>query len=384
VASRSIMFIAGDPSGDVHAAPLVRRLFEQYSLIKIWGIGGPQMVKEGFEPLMPFEPFNKMGFIEVAKHIFFFLDAKKQLITTMKQRKPDCLVCVDYPGLNMPMMKAAKEIGIPVVWYIAPMVWAWKRKRARVLGEFASSIACIFPFEISHFLPFTNRVYFVGNPLVEAMAVENNSVRRSRTGDDDDFTIAIIPGSRRQEVERLLSPMLDAFRLLKEQFPFLKATVSRFHLLDSSLFEMVREYPGVTVTTAPLREVFLSADSSFVTSGTATLEAALVGIPMVIAYKTSFITYSLMKALVKVDHIGLPNIIAKEEIVPECIQGDVNPAQLASGMRPFISDRKYYEATVARLNNLMELLGNRKPSVEVPKLISDAFQGHLSEVSTCD
>ena len=177
--SPSIMFVAGDPSGDKHASFVVKRLKDEVPESDIWGIGGPGMQSAGLRTLMPFEPFNRMGFIEVALHISFFLHAKKQLINEMKKNRPDCLVCVDYPGFNMQLMKAASEMKIPVVWYIAPMVWAWKAKRAQILAENTAHIACIFPFEVCYFKPFTNNVSFVGNPLVEAMNTEQKYQRKN-------------------------------------------------------------------------------------------------------------------------------------------------------------------------------------------------------------
>jgi len=364
------MFIAGDPSGDAHAAPVIRELRKSWPDISLWGIGGPQMTAEGFVQRMPFEPFNKMGFVEVVSHLKFFLDAKKKLIAEMKKCRPSCLVCVDYPGFNMLMMKAAKEAGIPVVWYIAPMVWAWKRKRAVTLGRCASQIACIFPFEVDYFLPYTDKVSFVGNPSVEFLENRPAPVIPDSPGD---FAIALVPGSRIQEIERMLRPMLDAFRVLKAEFPSLTAKLSTFRSLDSKYFDIVKEYNGVSVTAEPLDELIKTVQCAIVKSGTATLETALSAVPMVIAYKTSTLTYRISKALVKINYIGLPNIIAQQGIVPECIQGDMNARSLAAAVRRFITDRDYYKATVDKLDGVRAVLGSKKPSVEVAALINSVL-----------
>lgn len=366
VTSHSIMIIAGDPSGDIHAAPIIRQLYTIDPSVEIWGIGGSQMVNEGFTSLMPFESFNKMGFIEVISHLPFFLNAKKRLIGEMKIRKPDCLVCVDYPGFNMPMMKASQSLGIPVVWYIAPMVWAWKQKRAAILGKCAAHIACIFPFEVEYFLPYTNKVSFVGNPTVESGDFD---IKNRPSVNNNSFSIAIIPGSREQEVKRLLKPMLEAFSILKSEFPFVTATVSRFSSLKESLFNIVSEYEGVITKNTPIQDILKFSDCAIVTSGTATLETALSGVPMVISYKTSLLTYSLAKLLVKIKFIGLPNIIAKKEIVPECVQNEMNSQMVASKVRKFITDKEYYKTTVDELTKLKELLGAQKPSIEVANII---------------
>jgi lipid-A-disaccharide synthase len=144
--TRSVMVIAGDPSGDVHAGRLLTRLHQRLPHLDCFGIGGPCMEQAGFTPLMPFAPFNRMGLVEVLTHLPFFLRAKRELLEEMERRRPRAVVCVDYPGFNVEMMKAARHRDIPVVWYIAPKVWAWKKGRTRILGEHASHIATIFPF----------------------------------------------------------------------------------------------------------------------------------------------------------------------------------------------------------------------------------------------
>jgi lipid-A-disaccharide synthase len=378
--NKTVMFVAGDPSGDIHAAPVIRELHAINQGLECWGIGGPQMVEQGFRQLMPFEPFNKMGFIEVIKHLGFFLDAKKKLIKEMHDRKPSCLVCVDYPGLNMPLMKAAKKLGIPVVWYIAPMVWAWKKKRARVLGACADFIGCIFPFEPSHFLPYTDKVAFIGNPTVQSKEIENKCGAESDTWNGDgkdskqELSIALVPGSRLQEISRMLRPMLDAFMILKKEFPELRAEVSVFKSINIREFDIIKEYPGVTATSDPLGSILSRVSCAIVKSGTSTLETALACVPMVIAYKTSTLTYELAKRLVKLSWIGLPNIIAQASIVPECIQDSMNAEMLAHECRKFLVDKSYYRQTVDALQKIRGVLGAKKPSVELAGKIAEIIK----------
>lgn len=374
------MFVAGDPSGDIHAAPVIRELQRINPGLECWGIGGPKMTAEGFHQLMPFEPFNKMGFIEVVKHLGFFLDAKKKLINEMRVRKPSCLVCVDYPGLNTPLMKAAKKLGIPVVWYIAPMVWAWKKKRARVLGAYADFIGCIFPFEPSHFLPYTDKVAFIGNPTVESMELNNESEANKEKwnileeNSNRVFSVALVPGSRMQEISRMLRPMLDAYMILKKEFPEIRAEVSMFKSINIKEFDIVNEYPGVTVTSDPLDRILSRVRCAIVKSGTSTLETALACVPMVIAYKTSTLTYELAKRLVKLSWIGLPNIIAQASVVPECIQDSMNAEKLAYECRKFISDKEYCRQTVLELQKIRGVLGAKKPSVVLAGKIAEIMQ----------
>lgn len=328
------------------------------------------MQAQGFCSLMPFEPFNRMGFLEVIAHLSFFLNAKKYLIRQMKERRPHCVVCVDYPGLNMPLMKEAHKLGIPVVWYIAPMVWAWKKKRASVLGRYASHIACIFPFEVKHFSPFTNKVSFVGNPLVEAMELERG---KKRERDDKRIILAIVPGSRKQEVEKMLPLMVDAYKILKSRYPSLTGKISCCGSVPPYMYDNVIKNTDLELVSGALRDLLRESHLALVTSGTATLETALMGIPLVIGYRTSLVTYSIFKSLVKISYIGLPNIIAGEQIVPECIQGEADCSSMAEKLQDYIENRDIYEKTENRLLALRQLLGSQKPSLAVARIINDVI-----------
>jgi lipid-A-disaccharide synthase len=364
----SIMFIAGEPSGDLHASAVIKNLKARRPDLRIWGIGGPAMASAGLERAMPFEPFNCMGYAEVIRHLPFFLGAKKKLIAMMASPpRPSVLVCVDYSGFNMPMMKAARKLGIPVVWYIAPMVWAWKRKRAKVLGEHASHIAVIFPFEEQYFSPYKAPVTFVGNPLTESLPQIDASSPRKFTPAED-FRLAIVPGSRAQEIKNMLGAMVGAAAMLRDKYPKIKITVSRFKGLDESMFEpAVRQ--GFDLFTDPLPELLQNSDLALITSGTATLETALLGVPMVIAYRTSPLSYTIYKSFVKISHIGLPNIIADRSIVPECIQDDVTPNNLYCKMDKFLSTPSYWEDAVQSLSALRSRLGEKKPSIELADIV---------------
>jgi lipid-A-disaccharide synthase len=365
------MFIAGEPSGDRHASAVIRKLKNICPNADTWGVGGPLMAEAGFTQVMPFEPFNRMGYLEVISGLPFFLNAKKTLTNMMKTlRRPNVLVCVDYSGFNMPMMKAARKLGIPVVWYIAPMVWAWKRKRAKTLGEQASHIAVIFPFEAQYFSPYPAPVTFVGNPLTESLPPIDASMQKKGlpSSSNQTFNLSIIPGSRPQEIKNMLGVMADAALMLREKYPHIKITVSRFGKSNDDLFNLAAER-GIDIFTGPLSELLKNSDLAFITSGTATLEAALLGVPMVVAYRTSPLSYAIYKKFVKIKHIGLPNIVAGGEIVPECIQNDVNPQNLFEKSDKFVSSPPYYEATVKNLSALRMQLGEKKASEEVANII---------------
>jgi lipid-A-disaccharide synthase len=363
----SIMFIAGEPSGDAHAAAVVEAIKERCPSAKVWGVGGPKMQSAGFDSVLPFAKFNRMGYVEVLSHLPFFLSAKRKLLKMMAgARRPDVLVCVDYSGFNMPMLREAREMGIPVVWYIAPMVWAWKRSRAAALGSLASHIAVIFPFEVRYFSPYHAPVTFVGNPLTESLP-EIGAEARKFPGADG-FRIAIAPGSRPQEIRNMLNVMIDAACMLKTKFPKINIAVSRFGNLDSSLFDRAKD-AGFEIFGGPLSALLQRSDLALVTSGTATLEAALLGVPMVVAYRTSQVSYSIYKRFVTIDYIGLPNIVAGKHIVPECIQNDVNPNKIYCEAERLISMPQRWEETVTNLSALRARLGEKKPSKELADII---------------
>jgi lipid-A-disaccharide synthase len=376
MAKTSLMFVAGDPSGDEHAAPVIRRLSTRFPDAEFIGIGGPAMQAQGFTSLMPFEEFNRMGLWEVLVHLPFFLEAKSRIIAAMDRYKPKALVCVDYPGLNMSLMREAHRRSIPVVWYIVPQVWAWKQKRAEVLGNQASFIGVVFPFELDFFSTYKAPVSFVGHPLVEAM---DQTVQEGRSGGAAVdparcFRLALVPGSRPQEVASILPSMAEAAFLINKEHPHVVVTASKCKSLPHELFQN-HCGEGIEVFEGPLRALLARSDAALVTSGTATLETALAKVPMVIVYRTSPLTYGVMKRMIKIPFIGLPNIVAGEEIVPECIQNEASPQRLAEEMEKFIVSRNYYSSTVEKLGRLRALLGDRKPSIEMADAIAAVVEG---------
>jgi len=372
------MFIAGDPSGDIHASPIIRRLRETDPSVQCFGIGGPAMAAQGFKPLLPFGPFNRMGFLEVIKGLPFFIKAKKQIIHELISNPPGCLVLVDYPGFNMQVLKTAKHLGIPAVWYIAPKVWAWKSERAQVLGNNAAVIATIFPFETKIFNRFPARVEFVGNPLVESLSSQGAFSDRERHPYDGtrEFTLALVPGSRRQELHHLLRPMVKACMLLRKEFPLLKALVSRCPWLPPRCYDPARTIAGMELFDGNLDDLLSRSDAALVTSGTATLQTALHGVPHVIVYKTSYISYRIYRHVIRIPWIGLPNIISQKSIVPECIQQDAAPERLAHHLRELLSSSERYIQNAQKLLYLRNELGSKKPSEEMSRIITDIIRTH--------
>jgi lipid-A-disaccharide synthase len=252
-------------------------------------------------------------------------------------------------------------------------VWAWKRARAEVLGRYAAHIATVFPFEVELFRRFKAPVSFVGHPLVEAMQQKKKGVGMSAQREagyhENPLHIALIPGSRHQEVKAMLPPMVEAFAILRSRYPGITGSISHCRGLPDELFARFRSEPGLEIVLGPLTDLLHKSSLAFVTSGTATLETALMGIPMIIGYRTSRLTFMLLKRFVKMPYIGLPNIVAGEKLVTELIQDHVTGQEMAAAMEALLSNPSHLKSTVSKLSNLRTKLGEKLPSVEVTDIL---------------
>ena len=246
-----------------------------------------------------------------------------------------------------------------------------------MLGRYASHIAVIFPFEVKYFSPYSSPVTFVGNPTVEAMAAAGafSSEARQHPGKEN-FRLAIIPGSRIQEIALLLPAMVGAFKILRQRYPKLRGMISRYCAIPLEIYRNAIGNEPLEIFHGPLGEMLNRSDIALVTSGTATLETALAGVPHVIAYRTSPCTYAIARCFVYIPDIGLPNIIAGKRIVPECRQGGVTPESLAGHVGEFIELPELYNSTIGRLLTLRDLLGEKKPSLELCLIVKGILNRH--------
>lgn len=366
-----IYFSAGDPSGDQHAAAIITVLQQQLPDVECRGLGGPAMAAVGFESYFAFERFNRMGYVDVIKDLPFFLRAKKLFIQKLAEERPDVLVCVDYSGFNRPLMKAARALDIPVYWYVAPMIWAWKKKKhGSFLAKYATHIGTILPFEKEHWLPFTSEVSYVGNPLLEELV---QGPVRAALSKESPGTLALIPGSRRGEVATMLPQMLAVAEILHEKYPTLQITLSQAETLPADLFADIPAY--VTVQKGAFQKLLIEADMALVTSGTATLQAALAGLPHAIMYRTSRVNYILMRWLLrKLSWIGLPNIIAGKTVVPEYIQ-NYSLVEISKTIVALVEDQKVYLEQVQSLEAIGKAFGEKHPSQEVASQLISMIGG---------
>ncbi|MFO7768403.1 MAG: lipid-A-disaccharide synthase [bacterium] len=348
--------LAGEPSGDLHAAALVRAMRRRCPRLRFTGLGGDRLQDEGVEILHHTDQLAVMGFAEVVRHLPRMLRVMGDVRSFLHAHRPRLMICVDYPGMNLRVAREAAELGIPVLYYIAPQVWAWHEERVRELAEFTDVIGCVLPFEPEFFrtkgaeLGVEPRAEFVGHPLVHAARprVDAAQFRAEMLLPPDVTILALLPGSREQEVSRLLPPMLEAMGLLRRERPGLVPILCAAPGLERERYEkIVSKGPllpapavpdgpthapggGLHIVAGRTYDVLNAARGALVASGTATLETGLLGIPMVIAYRMSPLSWRIGRARVKVPHVGLVNLVAGERVVPELLQEEATPGRMAA------------------------------------------------------
>lgn len=368
-----IMMSAGEASGDMHAAAVAAEIKKENPQVDIFGMGGKNMREAGVRIVYDIEHLGIIGFVEVLKHLPLFLKLIKFLKETMINEKPDVLVCIDYPGLNMKIAHAAKEMGIPVVYYIAPTIWAWKKGRAKQIARDVRQVASIFPFEAEAYKKAGAPVTFVGHPLADTVktSMSFEEAMEYFGGQKDKKRILLMPGSRKNEVSGLLPVMLDACKLISEkaecQFYLPKAdTIS-----DEFLKSFLSKYPElqVTVTEGKQYDLMQICTACIASSGTATLETALMQLPTVLIYKLAPATWFIAKHVVEVKYAGLPNLLLQKEVTPELLQNQVTAENIASIIVPWITDEQIRVRNINELQEVRKRLGDAGAVKRTARLI---------------
>ena len=328
-----ILISAGEASGDIHAAAVTAAIKKIDSSAEVFGMGGDALRNAGGEVLFDIKDHGVMGFVEVLKKLPDLFKLRDDFEKVMDERKPDCLITVDYPGFNMKLAKLAHDKGIPVVSYIAPSAWAWHKSRAKKVAKIVDKVACIFPFEYDVYKEAGAPVEFVGHPLVDIVKPKMSQAEAMAFAGKEEGKklILLMPGSRLMEIEKMLPTLLEAAKLIKKQLPEVNFVMPRAGTIPISLLEDKIKASGleVKITEGNNYDLFSVADLALATSGTVTLEAALCGLGSVIVYKTNSVTYFIAKLVVNIPHIGLPNIVAAKSVLPELIQNDFTPAKVA-------------------------------------------------------
>ncbi|MBN1269916.1 MAG: lipid-A-disaccharide synthase [Kiritimatiellae bacterium] len=345
----------------MHAGQVIAALKEKDPSLQVWGIGGERLRAAGVEILHDVREMAVMGLAEVLRKYGFFRKVFDEMVAAARERKPDAVLLVDYPGFNLRFAAEMHRLGIKVLYYVCPQVWAWHRSRIQKMAKIVDRLLVIFPFEVDVFAGTGLKVDFVGHPLVDEARIAKAAPATALpwTGEP---RVALLPGSRRQEVSHILPAMWSAAARIQAEIPaasFLVAAPSdEIAGLARQIIAAEPEGPGgADVVVGETREVLRQARAAMVASGTATIEAALMGCPMIVVYKAAWLTYLFGRLLVKVPHIGMVNIVAGRELCPEFIQSEATPAALAAGLKPLLADGPEPQNMKAGLADVARALG---------------------------
>lgn len=374
----NLFIIAGDPSGDIHAGNMVHALLRKCPEAKIAGLGGPNMRKAGVKILTNI--VEDLAIIGVTGVIRNFPRIRRLFLRTVNflaTRRPDALILVDYPGFNLRMAAEAKKLGIPVIYYITPQVWAWRRGRIKTIAELVDKIIVIFPFEEGLFRQAGLDVTYVGHPLLDLLTIdmERSQVWNHFGLDPERRLVGLVPGSRKSEIESMLPVMLGAAERLSRKLPDVQFALPRASTISPEYLDKFLSKCSVKIAVADryrynLRSTF---DFAWVTSGTATLETAMLVTPMIIVYRVNWLTWLIGKRFMTLACIGLPNIIAGDIIVPELLQDEFTAQNLADTTHRFLTNPEELEQMREALQLVKEKLGGPGASALAAEAVLEAL-----------
>ena len=358
---KKILLVAGEVSGDLHGSHLVEAVQSIAPEIQFFGVGGEGLRKAGMKLLYPSQSLSVVGTTEVFFKLRAILKALRGLKKSIDRERPDLVLLIDFPDFNLRLARIAHRRGIPILYYVSPQIWAWRPKRIKLIARLVKKMIVLFPFEVPLYEAAGVDVEWVGHPLLDTVrpTLPKEGAFRQLGLDPQRRTIGLLPGSRMHEVERLLPPLLASAHLLHEGIPDLqfviplapgisKATLSPWM---KNISVPVTVVEGFTYDVMSLSELLIAA------SGTATLEGAILGKPMIIIYKVSLVSSWIARALIRLDHIGLVNLVAEKEIAPELLQKEVNPQRIADEAFRILRDPILSRKMVDSMNEVRQKLG---------------------------
>jgi lipid-A-disaccharide synthase len=379
MASKKILMVAGETSGDLHGAHLVEAIHQIDPEVQFFGVGGEHLERKGMKLLYHSHSLSVVGITEAISKLGTVLKALGRLESSLEQERPNLVILIDFPEFNLRLAKIARRKGIPVLYYISPQVWAWRHARVKLIAERVKKMVVFFPFEVPLYKAAGVDVEWVGHPLVDIVkpTLSKNEAFRKFGLDPQRRTIGLLPGSRTHEVERLLPPLLASAHLLQKEIPdlqfviplapgFKEASLSPWMKNSSVAVKLIE---GWTYDVMNISELLILA------SGTATLEAAILGKPMIIVYKVSLLSSWVGRAMIRVNHIGLVNLVAGKGIAPELIQKDVNPKRIAEEALRILKDLVLRQKMVECLKEVRQRLGNPGAAQRAARIVMSMLQG---------
>lgn len=363
--------IAGERSGDLHGSNLIKGIRANDPDATFRGWGGDMMQAEGMHLVTHYKDTAFMGFLEVVKNLRTITGFLKKCKADIAAYQPDALILIDYPGFNLRIARFAKARGLKVFYYISPKVWAWNQKRAWNIKANVDHMFVIFPFETAFYQKYDYQVDYVGNPLMDAIAAfRPDPAFRTRHGLDDRPIIALLPGSRKQEITGMLDTMLTT----QKHFPDHQYVIAGVKNLPAALYEQYLSGGKATIVYECTYDLLAVAEAALVTSGTATLETALLRVPEVVCYRTSAISYALAKRLVRIPFISLVNLILEKEAVRELIQHDLNEQNLVAELKSILPGGSKHAGQMQDYQQLADLVGGPGASERTGSLIVNYLQ----------
>jgi len=377
------MVSAGEASGDIHAAHALQALRKRGVEFDCFGMGADRLKDAGMELTLDCRELAVIGIVDVLINYPRFMRRLAKLRRTLTERRPDLLIIVDYPDFNLKLAETARQLGIPVLFYISPQIWAWRKKRIHRIGSLVSHMAVLFPFEVDVYEQEQIPVTYVGHPLVDDAKSEFTAIqaRAHLQLQSDAKLVALLPGSRSGELKRNLPVMLDTAANLLERHPDVQFVLPVAPTLEINAVKQMLEDAAlnVAVIEAQSYHTMRAADVALTASGTATLETAMLGTPMVIMYVINAVNYSIMKRLIQIDNIGLVNIVAGKRICQEFVQDECDPKAMATELEKCLFDNNYKQTMLDALSGVRQKMGSGGASQRVAELIESMLPNENNE-----
>lgn len=371
---KNVLIVSGEPSGDLHASNLVSDIKKLNPNVDFFGMGGSLSKKSGVDIVFDISQLALVGLWEVLKNIFIVKKAFDAVLARVDVEKPDLAILVDYPGFNLRIAKALHKRSIPVIYYISPQVWAWGRDRVNIIKKHVKKIIVFFKFEEELYRTYGIDAEFVGHPLVDIVKVPSGRVETFKKYNlsDGKTTLALLPGSRALEVNTLLPIMISAAKVLSEKLKNIQFVIAKHPDLPSKFYEDVVSGSSldIRIVEGDTYDVLASADMAIVASGTATLECAIIGTPLIIVYKASLLTYLLYKIVIRTPFLGLVNIIAGKEVAPELLQFDATAENVASETIEILGDKNRLQSIREDLKTIRDSLGKSGASKRAAEIVT--------------